>query len=51
MIMGGPILFFDENAFLGYQGWEEFHRDQQEHSAQSCWAEEGSIEKGRCSCV
>jgi len=33
MILGGPILFFDENNFLGYQGWEEFHRDQQAHSA------------------
>ena len=35
MIMGGPILFFDEDNFLGYQGWEEFHRAQQEHFAQS----------------
>jgi hypothetical protein len=33
MIMGGPILFFDEDKFLGYQGWEEFHRDQQKHLA------------------
>jgi hypothetical protein len=33
MILGGPILFFDEDNFLGYQGWEEFHRDQQKHSA------------------
>jgi hypothetical protein len=35
MILGGPILFFDEDNFLGYQGWEEFHRAQQEHFAQS----------------
>lgn len=35
MIMSGPVLFFDENSFLGFQGWEEFHRAQQEHSAQS----------------
>jgi quercetin dioxygenase-like cupin family protein len=33
MILGGPVLFFDEDNFLGYQGWEEFHRDQQNHSA------------------
>jgi len=33
MILGGPILFFDEDNFLGYQGWEEFHRDQQAHCA------------------
>jgi hypothetical protein len=33
MIMGGPILFFDKDNFLGYQGWEEFHRDRQKHSA------------------
>jgi len=33
MILGGPILFFDEDNFLGYQGWEEFHRDRQAHSA------------------
>ena len=31
MILGGPILFFDEDNFLGYMGWEEFHRDRQEH--------------------
>jgi hypothetical protein len=35
MILGGPILLFDEDNFLGYQGWEEFHRAQQEHFAQS----------------
>ena len=35
MIMSGAVLFFDENNFLGYQGWEEFHRAQQEHFAQS----------------
>jgi len=25
-IMQGAVLFFDDNQFLGYQGWEEFHR-------------------------
>ena len=35
MIMSGAVLFFDENTFLGFRGWEEFHRDQQEHFAQS----------------
>jgi len=33
MILGGPILFFDDENFLGYQGWEEFHRDRQAQSA------------------
>ena len=35
MIMSGAVLFFDENNFLGFQGWEEFHRAHQEHVAQS----------------
>jgi hypothetical protein len=41
MILGGPILLFDEDNFLGYQGWEEFHRAQQEHFAQSTEATSG----------
>ncbi len=34
-IMSGAVLFFDDNAFLGYQGWEEFPRAQEDHYAQT----------------
>ena len=28
----GPVLFFDENAFTGYLGWEELERQAQEYA-------------------
>ena len=26
MLADGPVLFFDENGFTGYFGWEELRR-------------------------
>ena len=30
-IMQGAVLFFDDQQFLGYQSWEEFHRVRAQH--------------------
>jgi quercetin dioxygenase-like cupin family protein len=32
-IMQGAVLFFDDKQFLGYQGWEEFHRVREQQLA------------------
>ena len=32
-ICNGPVLFFDENNFTSYLGWEELRRIQQAHNA------------------
>jgi quercetin dioxygenase-like cupin family protein len=32
-ICNGPVLFFDENNFTSYLGWEELRRIQQAHDA------------------
>jgi quercetin dioxygenase-like cupin family protein len=32
-ICNGPVLFFDENTFTAYLGWEELRRIQQAHNA------------------
>jgi anti-sigma factor ChrR (cupin superfamily) len=29
----GPVLFYDDDSFIGYLGWEELRRIQQEHAA------------------
>jgi quercetin dioxygenase-like cupin family protein len=33
-IMSGAVLLFDNNTFLGYQSWEEFHRTRERHVAE-----------------
>jgi len=30
----GPVLFYDENGFTSYMGWEELRRMDEEHKAQ-----------------
>ncbi|MDP6829311.1 MAG: hypothetical protein QF515_19700 [Pseudomonadales bacterium] len=32
-ICDGPVLFFDDDSFTSYLGWEEFRRIQEEHAA------------------
>ena len=29
----GPVLFYDDDSFVGYLGWEELRRIQQQHEA------------------
>jgi gentisate 1,2-dioxygenase len=37
-ICDGPVLFFDDNGFTAYLGWEELRRMQQGHAARKTGA-------------